>query len=396
MKSISIAVFALLYSSVFGLENGIAQTPQMGWNTWNKFDCGINETLIKQSADKIIELGLDKLGYKYVNIDDCWNAVERDSEGRMQADPKTFPGGMKAVGDYIHSKGLKYGIYSSAGNFTCQGRAGSLNHEDIDAQTWADWGVDYLKYDNCFNENVPATVRYPAMRDALLKTGRNIFYSICNWGNEETFKWGPDTGNSWRTTMDIKDIWPSIQYNYRQNDVHYDIAHPGAWNDPDMLEIGNGGLNQNQERTHFALWAVAKSPLILGCDLDNIPKDSFEIITNTELIAINQDPLGKQAHCRVHCSSTDILVNRAQVYAGPLENGDIAVVVVNWGFLSLGAFTLNFSDIDLSATTSATIRDLWEHKDIGDFTGTYSIDKFEPYQSYAFRITPKKAQEFLN
>ena len=182
----------------------------MGWNTWNKFACNITEDLIKKSADRMVELGLDKLGYKYVNIDDCWMLKERDAQGHMIPDPEAFPSGMKDLGDYIHSQGLKYGIYSSAGIYTCQERAGSLGNEVIDAQDWADWGVDYLKYDNCFNEKVPARERYPAMRDALLKTGRDIFYSVCNWGFEETWKWGPETGNSWRTTMDIKANWYSI------------------------------------------------------------------------------------------------------------------------------------------------------------------------------------------
>lgn len=163
----------------------------MGWNSWNKFACDISETLIKQTADKIVALGLDKLGYEYVNIDDCWMLTDRDAQGHMVPDPETFPSGMKAVGDYIHSLGLKYGIYSSAGNYTCQGRAGSLYHEEVDAQDFANWGVDYLKYDNCFNQDVPAIVRYPAMRDALNKTGRPIFYSICNWGLENTTEWGP-------------------------------------------------------------------------------------------------------------------------------------------------------------------------------------------------------------
>jgi len=197
-------------TGTLALDNGVGLTPQMGWNSWNKFACNINETLIKQTADKIVSLGLDKIGYTYVNIDDCWMLKERDAEGHMIPDPKTFPGGMKALGDYIHERGLKFGVYSSAGNYTCEGRAGSLYHEDIDAMDWASWGVDYLKYDNCFNENVPAIVRYPRMRDALNKTGRPIFYSICNWGYENTVEWGPKTGNSWRTTMDIKGIWASI------------------------------------------------------------------------------------------------------------------------------------------------------------------------------------------
>lgn len=210
MKKLFASAVLILVGTVSALENGLGKTPQMGWNTWNKFACNITEDLIKRSADKIVELGLDKLGYNYVNIDDCWMLEQRDANGHMVPDPVAFPSGMKSLGDYIHNKGLKYGIYSSAGNMTCQKRAGSLHYEDIDAQDWADWGVDYLKYDNCFNEKVPAIERYPKMRDALLRTGRPIFYSVCNWGFEETWKWGPETGNSWRTTMDIKDIWASV------------------------------------------------------------------------------------------------------------------------------------------------------------------------------------------
>lgn len=214
----------------------------MGWNTWNKYYCNITEDIIKYNVDAILELGLDKVGYKYVNVDDCWMLKERDAHGHMISDPKTFPSGMKALGDYIHSKGLYYGIYSSAGNMTCERRAGSLYYENIDAQDWADWGVDYLKYDNCFNEDVPAPIRYSRMKEALEKTGRDIFYSICNWGHEETWSWAPELGNSWRTTGDIMDIWYSVQFNFRYNDLHHEVAQPGAWNDPDMLEIGNGGL----------------------------------------------------------------------------------------------------------------------------------------------------------
>jgi alpha-galactosidase len=281
MKSfLSLSAVLLLATNTFALNNGIGLTPQMGWNSWNKFGCNITEGLIKQTTDKIISLGLDKIGYKYVNLDDCWNAVERDTDGKIQADPITFPSGIKNLADYIHSKGLKFGLYSSAGNLTCEGRAGSLFHEDSDAQTWAQWGVDYLKYDNCFNENVPAIARYSAMRDALNKTGHPIFYSICNWGYEETVKWGPQTGNSWRTTMDIKGMWASIQYNFRVNAYQPEIAGPGAWNDPDMLEIGNNYLTLDQEKTHFALWSIVKAPLIIGCDLEKISKESFEIITN--------------------------------------------------------------------------------------------------------------------
>jgi alpha-galactosidase len=391
----NIMMFAVLASvgSVCALNNGLGRTPQMGWNSWNKFACNVSESLIKQTANKIVELGLDRLGYEYVNIDDCWMLKDRDAHGHMVADPVTFPSGMRALGDYIHSKGLKFGVYSSAGTNTCEGRAGSLNHEEVDAADWASYGVDYLKYDNCFNENVPATTRYPAMRDALNKTGRPIFYSICNWGNEGTVEWGPATGNSWRTTQDIKAIWPSIQYNFRVNAFHPEIAGPGAWNDPDMLEIGNNWLTVEQEKTHFALWSIVKAPLILGCDLDKISPASLEIISNKELIDINQDSLGVQASCKVSCNAYDIYQGTPQVYASPLANGDVAVVVVNWSIFDHGAF-----ELDLGAVTASpspvVVRDLFAHSDLGTFSGTFKIASIPAYGSHAFRLR-HTAQGFM-
>ena len=200
---------------------------------------------------------------------------------------------MKAIGDYIHGKGLKYGIYSSAGTKTCQGRAGSLNHEEVDAADFALWGVDYLKYDNCYNEKVSGHIRYPAMRDALNKTGRPIFYSLCSWGEEDVWQWGNVTGNSWRTTGDISDNWESVENLFYINDKHPESAGPGGWNDPDMLEIGNGGLTLDEERSHFALWAFAKAPLLIGCDLAKVSTDSLNILKSALLISVNQDSLGQ-------------------------------------------------------------------------------------------------------
>ena len=191
------------------------------------------------------------------------------------------------MADYVHSKGLKFGLYSSAGTKTCQGRAGGLDYEDIDAADYASWGVDYLKYDNCFNEGRPARDRYTKMRDALLKQKRKIFYSICNWGEDGTHEWGPALGNSWRTTQDISDIWGSVEFNFRLNERYQDISAPGGWNDPDMLEVGNGGLTPEEEKTHFALWAVAKAPLIIGCDLSTVSESSLAILKNKDLIAVN-------------------------------------------------------------------------------------------------------------
>ena len=259
----------------------------MGWNTWNKFACDIQEELIKDTVDKFVELGFDKVGYNYINLDDCWMLEDRDDQGHFIVDPKAFPSGMKDLGDYIHDKNLKFGIYSCAGTNTCAGRAGSLYHEEVDAQDFASWGVDYLKYDNCFNNSVPGTVRYPAMRDALLATGRPIFLSLCNWGEEDSWRWAPEVGNSWRTTQDIYDDWASVEYNFLESQRHFEAAGPGGWNDPDMLEIGNGGLTHEEEKSHFAMWALAKAPLIIGCDITTASKKSIDILKNEELIAVN-------------------------------------------------------------------------------------------------------------
>lgn len=245
----------------------------------------------------MIELGLDRLGYEYVNIDDCWLGTDRDAEGHAMIDTVHFPDGMKAVGDYIHNKGLKFGIYNSAGTLTCEGRAGSLNHEQIDVKDFVSWGVDFLKYDNCFNEGMPSLERYTAMKEALDNATRPIFYSICNWGMEDVWQWGPSVGNSWRTAGDITNSWSSVKYNFEINQQHPEIAGPGRWNDPDMLEVGNNGLTNEEERSHFALWSFAKAPLILGCDLNTIKPESLSIIKNQHLIKVNQDPLGKQAVC---------------------------------------------------------------------------------------------------
>lgn len=261
----------------------------MGWNTWNFAACEISEDLIKQAVDQFIGLGLRDLGYNYINIDDCWMLPERTVDGHMQPDPQSFPSGMKAIGDYIHEQDLKYGIYSSAGTMTCQKRAGSLHFETVDAQDFADWGVDYLKYDNCYNDSVSALVRYPAMRDALNATGRDIFYSTCNWGEENTWQWGPSTANSWRTTQDIADFWASVEYNFITSQEHAERSGPGGWNDPDMLEIGNGGLTLEEEKTHFSMWAFAKAPLIIGTDLSKISQESLDILKNEDLIGVNQD-----------------------------------------------------------------------------------------------------------
>jgi len=302
MKAISFAGAALLATHVSALDNGLGLVPQMGWNTWNKFGCDIAIDTIETAIDQVVALGLDKIGYEYINLDDCWMKENRTADGHFIVDEVAFPDGMKVLGDYIHSKNLKFGIYSSAGTMTCAGRAGSLYHEEIDALDFASWGVDYLKYDNCYNDGVHGTIRYTAMRDALASTGRPIFYSLCNWGEEDSWRWAPGIGNSWRTTQDIFDDFASVEYNFKESQKHFERTGPGAWNDPDMLEIGNGGLTHEEEKTHFALWAIAKAPLIIGCDLSIAPQSSLDILMNTDLIAVNQDPESRQATCFIGCS----------------------------------------------------------------------------------------------
>ena len=276
------------------LDNGLGKTPQMGWNSWNRFGCSINEKLIMDTIDALNSSGLIEYGYNYINLDDCWQ-IKRDENDTIVADPNAFPNGIKYLADYAHSKGLKFGLYSDAGNYTCAGRPGSLYYEEIDAKTYAEWGVDYLKYDNCYNEGIDSKLRYTAMRDALNKTGRQIYYSMCSWGADEVSTWGKDVGNSWRTTGDISDNWKSMTRIIDQNNKWYEYAGPGGWNDPDMLEVGNGGMNYEEYKTHFALWAITKAPLLIGCDITNMSDETKKILTNPEVIAINQDSLGQQA-----------------------------------------------------------------------------------------------------
>ena len=295
MNKIKFLFFSLLITLISSLDNGLGLTPQMGWNTWNKFACKIEEKLIRDSIDALVNTGLKDLGYNYMNLDDCWQ-IKRDENKTIVPDADKFPNGIKPLADYAHSKGLKFGLYSDGGNLTCQMRPGGYGYEEIDAKTYAEWGVDYLKYDNCWNMGISSKIRYPRMTEALRKQNRSIFYSICQWGEEEIPTWGKEFGNSWRTTLDISDSWISMINIIDQNDKWFQYAGPGGWNDPDMLEVGNGGMSDVEYRTHFSLWAISKAPLIIGCDLTKMSNETFNILSNKEVIAINQDKLGEQGH----------------------------------------------------------------------------------------------------
>jgi alpha-galactosidase len=360
------------------VSKGLALTPPMGWNTWNKFACNVSDELVRGMADALVKSGMKDAGYQYVVIDDCWQ-VSRDAEGNIVADSQRFPNGMKAVADYVHSLGLKFGIYSDAGAKTCQGRPAGLGHEYQDARTYASWGVDYLKYDWC--NTLPgqsAQASYANIRQALDTSGRSIVLSICEWGKNQPWLWGKSVGgNLWRTTDDIQDRWSGRKEwspgNCCSNgmldivDLNaelYSYASPGHWNDPDMLEVGNGGMTNTEYRSHFSLWALMAAPLMAGNDLRSMTPEIRDILTNKEVIAIDQDPMGRQG--RRVWKDGDF-----EVWAKQLQNGDRAVILLNRS-RSSHEITVTWEQIGYPAHFSAALRDLWGHKDLGKFTGKFS------------------------
>jgi alpha-galactosidase len=343
------------------LNNGLGLTPQMGWNSWNKFNCFIDEDLIYETAEALVSTGLADLGYKYVNIDDCWAEWNRSAEGKLVPRADTFPNGIKALADHVHSLGLKLGIYSDAGEYTCQKQPGSFGHEEEDAKAFASWEVDYLKYDNCYNNGDPPESRYPPMRDALNKTGRPIFFSMCEWGEDDPAKWAKSVGNSWRTTGDIHDDYADMASIIDQNDIWADYAGPGGWNDPDMLEVGNGRMTIAEYQTHFSLWALVKSPLLIGCDIRNISEDILNIVSNEEVIAVNQDPLGVQGRKVLTFPRGLSSGEKLEIWAGPLSGERLVVLLWNRAnSAEVVTFTLN--QVGLDARTPVTVRDLWKHE----------------------------------
>ncbi len=340
------------------LDNGLARTPPMGFNDWNAFGCNVSEPLIEQTADYFVSSGMKDAGYQYVNIDDCWMTHQRDAQGRLVPDPVKFPDGIKGTADYVHSLGLKLGIYEDAGTATCAGYPGSLGHESVDAQTFADWGVDYLKYDNCNNAGSTTTQqyidRYSAMRDALAATGRAIVYSICEWGVNAPWTWAPEVGNLWRTTGDISDNWNSLKSIVNQNAPLAAYAGPGAWNDPDMLEIGNGGMTDTEYRSHFSIWAMMAAPLLAGTDLRKATPETMAIYLNRDVIAVDQDSLGRQARV-IQTDGTHL------VFARPLVNGDAAIALFNAGDTA-ATISTSARAAGLGKAPAYVLTDLWSKK----------------------------------
>jgi alpha-galactosidase len=378
-------------------DPAVSPTPPMGWNSWNKFQGAINDTIVRGVADAIVAKGLADVGYQYLVIDDTWQAASRDASGALVSDPGRFPD-MKALADYVHGKGLKFGIYSDRGTATCAGRPGSFGHEIEDARTFAAWGVDYLKYDNC-NES-PQTrgleQDFRAMGAAINATGRPMVYSISAWW---FYAWEPVVGHLWRTTTDITDDWISVMSLANRNggdttrygsctgcplasagmcvvcnpalpEAAYgapglsSYAKPGHFNDPDMLEVGNGGMSDVEYRSHFSLWAIMAAPLIMGNDTRNVTPGALEILSNREVIAVDQDPLVIQGK-PVSADKT------LEVWAKKLSGADTyAVLLLNRSEVAAD-ITVAWSTIGL-ASTSALVRDLWAHQDVGVVATQYT------------------------
>ncbi len=359
------------------VDNGLALTPPMGWNSWNHFSCHINESIVRETADSMAADGMRDAGYKYVVIDDCWQ-VSRDANGTIVADPVKFPHGIAALAAYVHSKGLKFGIYTDAGTKTCQGRPGTYGHEEQDARTYASWGVDYVKEDWCNATGLDAPTQYAKFRDALAHSGRPIVFSICEWGHNQPWNWAPETGNLWRTTEDIEDKWSTMLTNLDISAQHSKIAHPGAWNDPDMLEVGNGGMTDAEYRAHFSLWAIMAAPLMSGNDVRSMSAATKEILLNPEVIAVDQDSLGAQGVITWEPAPT------LQVWSKPLRGGAIAVALLNRSDTA-AKIPANFWRAGLHVD-SANVRDLWLHRDLGRFKGEYATT-VQPHSVVMVRVT---------
>ncbi|WP_051366947.1 carbohydrate-binding protein [Hamadaea tsunoensis] len=356
-----VAIVAASPQPALALDNGLARTPPMGFNNWNSTGCRaeFNESMVLGIMDIFVNQGLRDAGYKYVNLDDCWAVPapnSRDANGVLIPDPTRFPHGIKYLADYAHARGLKLGVYTSAGTKTCNtlGFSGGLGHETTDAATFASWGVDYLKYDNCNNQNVDAQQRYTTMRDALAATGRPIVYSICEWGRTDpkVWTWGGPVGNLWRTTGDISDSWTSMIGKAQIDRDLAQYAGPGHWNDPDMLEVGNGGMTATEYRSHFSLWAMMAAPLLIGSDLRTASADTLTILKNADVIAVDQDPLGRQGTVLSNDGAGHV------AYVKTLANGDRAVALSNETTTS-ATISTTAAAAGIGGSASYTLKDLW-------------------------------------
>jgi len=365
----------------------LALVPPMGWNSWNTFETHIDENLIKEIVEALIESGMQAAGYQYIVIDDGWEAMDRDSLGNLVPDPDRFPGGMKTLGDYLHNRGFKFGIHNCAGNTTCSGYPGGRGHEFQDARIYASWSVDYLKYDWCDHGTADAKETYKTMRDALYAAGRPVVFSLCEWGNNRPWEWGEEIGHLWRTTGDVTDCY-NCQEVYSMGWKYIlasqigleEYAGPDGWNDPDMLEVGNPGLSLAESRAMFSLWSILAAPLMAGNDIRSMSEDIRDILTNKEVIAIDQDPLGKQGY--------QFMVQRGkEIWVKALSNNAWAVCFFNTGDNDLN-LRIHWSHLSF-LKSDYKIRDLWQKKDIGT-TKTHFKVSIPSHDVILLKMTPMK------
>ena len=373
----------------------LAQRPPMGWNSWNTFRLDINEKVVRDIADMLVERGFKEAGYEYIVIDDGWQ-VDRDAAGNIVVNAEKFPSGMKALADYVHGKGLKFGIYSDAGTKTCGGFPGSRGYEYQDARMYAKWGVDYLKYDWCNTENQSAPESYKLMREALEAAGRPMVFSICEWGTNKPWLWGRGVGHLWRTTFDIRPCWDCGQRVMSQGvevenfigftkilDLQAGLeryAGPGHWNDPDMLEVGNGELSYEENKAHFSLWCMLAAPLMLGNDIRQATPEVMEILLNREAIAVNQDRLGRQG-VKVRDGG------ELEVWSKELADGGRAVVLFNRSGRE-AEIGVRWAEIGYGEGVEAKVRDIWQKKELGAFRGGFAA-AVATHGVVMMRVNPK-------
>jgi alpha-galactosidase len=386
-------------------EVKLALTPPMGWNSWNPFGEKVSEQVIRETADAMVSSGLKDAGFSYVVIDDIWQGGRDSVTGSLYPDTVRFPSGIKALADYVHSKGLKFGIYSDAGTLTCGDRPGSYGYEKQDAQLFADWGVDYLKYDYCYcpdyasenNDYKMAIERYKAMGDALKSTGRHIIFSICEWGARSPWLWGREVGGQlWRTSYDVYDMWDSPRNEsspigiLASIDVMVNLGRysgPGGWNDPDMLVVGlrntgnirGGGCNEIEYRSQMSMWCMFSAPLMIGCDIRNMNESARTILLNKDIIAIDQDTLGIQAIRVIRKDGLD-------AWKKPLSNDRFAIAFLNRNSDEISV-TASWNELELDKDGKYDIYDVWEHKTISYAQGTISA-KLKPHECQVFILSP--------
>lgn len=353
----------------------------MGWNSWNRFQIDVDERLIRETAEAMVESGMRDAGYRYVVIDDGWEAKERDGAGELVEDRTRFGSGIPALAERVHALGLRFGIYTDAGTATCQGFPGSFGYELKDARRFASWGVDYVKVDWCHTDGLGAKTQYTKWCDAFLRAGRPMVLSICEWGRHHPWEWAAEVGHLWRTCWDIQDTWESLTAVLDRQRGIADHAGPDGWNDPDMLEVGNGGMTIEEYRAHFSLWSVLSAPLMAGNDLRDMSGDVCAILTAPEVIAVDQDPLGKQGDL-VRADGT------SEVWARELADGSRAVVLFERGDAPR-EIGVSWTELGWSASATVTVRDLWERADIAVTREGFDAN-VPSHGSRMLRLTPAR------